>query len=486
MSKFLMNATKSALAAVTALSVGMVNVQAESEKQADENGKDETVYIITDASGSRQSVIVSDWLKNTDGSASITDESTLKDIENVSGDESFTKNADGTITWDAEGKDIYYQGTTDKELPVEVKISYELDGKQVTAEELAGKSGHVKVHFDYINNTEETVAVNGKNETVKIPFAMITGMKIDQDKFSNIEVTNGKVISEGKTSFVVGMAFPGLEESLDMDSTLTNADIPEYVEIEADTTDFELGMTMTVAGNNLLENLNLETDGEVSELEDKVNQLVDASKQLEDGTQALKDGTAELKDGTGQLLDGTNTLKDGSSKLKDGASELADGTAKVNDGAGSLKDGAEKVNAGAGQLKDGTAAALNGANTLAAGASQVSKGAAALDAGIWQAQAGAKQLETGSTALVAGANQLNEGIKQAADGVTQIKTGVDASVKASTNEKNKMDELKPTDEDAVASTQESLAQAIEDLVKKNAEEAYKQGMIAGTDGVLLQ
>ncbi|MBP3869033.1 MAG: hypothetical protein J6D38_07960, partial [Solobacterium sp.] len=399
MSKFLMNATKSALAAVTALSVGMVNVQAESEKQADENGKDETVYIITDASGSRQSVIVSDWLKNTDGSASITDESSLKDIENVSGDESFTKNADGTITWDAEGKDIYYQGTTDKELPVEVKISYELDGKPVTAEELAGKSGHVKVHFDYINNTEETVTVNGKNETVKIPFAMITGMKIDQDKFSNIEVTNGKVISEGKTSFVVGMAFPGLAESLDMDSTLTNADIPEYVEIEADTTDFELGMTMTVAGNNLLENLNLETDGEVSELEDKVNQLVDASKQLEDGTQALKDGTAELKDGTGQLLDGTNTLKDGSSKLKDGASELADGTAKVNDGAGSLKDGAEKVNAGAGQLKEGSVSAAAGADQLAQGTSQLKDGAVALDAGIAKAQAGAKNLEAGSTAL---------------------------------------------------------------------------------------
>ncbi len=486
MSKFLMNAAKSALAAAAALSVGLVNVQAEPKEESNENGKDETVYIITDADGSKQSVIVSDWLKNTDGSARITDETSLKDIENVSGDEAFTRNADGTITWNADGNDIYYQGTSDKELPVEVKISYELDGKTVSAEELAGKAGHVKVHFDYINNTEQTLTMNGKEETVKIPFAMITGVQIDQDRFSNIEVTNGKVISEGKQSFVVGMAFPGLSDSLELDSSLTSADIPNYVEIEADTTDFELGMTMTVAGNNLLDHLHLESDGKVAELEGKVNELLDASKQLEDGTQALKDGTAELRDGAGQLLDGTNTLKDGSSRLKDGASELADGTDKVKEGAGSLKDGAEKLNAGAGQLKEGTAAADTGASALAEGTAQLSDGALALNAGLAKAQAGAKQLENGSAALADGANELKGGIEQAAAGVTQIKTGVDAAVEQTSAAQTAADQQEVPDQQALAAAKDHLTETIGTLVEKKAEEAYRQGIAAGTDGVLLQ
>ena len=191
MSRFLNRFTKTTLAAVTALTMGFADVHAEGNKNdsgnTDQSGKDETVYVITDASGSRQEVIVSDWLKNTNGSMKITDESLLKDIENVAGNESFTQNNDGTITWNAEGKDIYYQGTTDKELPVEVNISYKLDGKDITAEELAGKKGHVVIHFDYINNTEDTVTVNGKEETVKVPFAMITGVQINQDKFSDIK-----------------------------------------------------------------------------------------------------------------------------------------------------------------------------------------------------------------------------------------------------------------------------------------------------------
>ena len=489
MSRFLNKFTKTTLAAVTALTMGFADVHAEGNKNdsgnMDQSGKDETVYVITDASGSRQEVIVSDWLKNTNGSMKITDESLLKDIENVAGNESFTENNDGTITWDAEGKDIYYQGTTDKELPVEVKISYKLNGKDITAEELAGKKGHVVIHFDYINNTEDTVTVNGKEETVKVPFAMITGVQIDQDKFSDIKVTNGKVISEGKTSFVVGMAFPGLSTCLDTNSDLLEADIPEYVEIEADTTGFELGMTMTVAGNNLLKNLDLNTDGQVSELTDKMNQLIDASRQLEDGTKTLKDGTAELRDGAGQLLDGTTTLKDGTSQLKDGASALKDGAGKLDDGVSAVKDGAEKLNTGAQTLKAGADSASAGASDLSKGAATLAEGAKTLDAGMTQLQTGASELKNGTAKLKAGSETLCGGLSQEAEGLKTLKTSVDAAVDNAQKTKEAAQSAVPGDTAAIDQAKTNLINAVNALVEQKAKEAYAKGLQDGTNGELL-
>ncbi|MBR2676016.1 MAG: hypothetical protein IKE28_03780 [Solobacterium sp.] len=489
MSRFLNRFTKTTLAAVTALSLGFADVHAEGKKNdsgnADQSGKDETVYVITDESGSRQEVIVSDWLKNTNGSMTLKDESLLSDIENVAGNESFTKNTDGTITWNAGGNDIYYQGTTDKELPVEVKISYKLDGRDITAEELAGKKGHVIIHFDYINHTEDTVTVNGKEETVKVPFAMITGVQINQEKFSDIKVTNGKVISEGKTSFVVGMAFPGLSDCLDTGSDLLEADIPEYVEIEADTTGFELGMTMTVAGNNLLKNLDLNTDGQVSELTDKMNQLIDASKQLEDGTKALKDGTAELRDGAGQLVDGTNTLKDGTSQLKDGASALKDGAGKLDDGVSAVKDGAEKLNAGAQTLKAGADSASAGASDLSKGAATLAEGAKTLDAGMTRLQTGASELKAGTAKLKAGTENLYGGLYQEAEGLKTLKTSVDAAVNNAQKTKETAEGAAAGDAAAVEQAKANLISAVNALVEQKAKEAYAKGLQDGTDGELL-
>lgn len=228
-----------------------------------DDGKEETVYIIGDAEGNPKSVIVSDWLKNGSGADSLSDETGLSDIKNVGGDEVFHVNTDGTITWDAAGSDIYYQGTTDQELPVNVKISYTLDGQPVSASEIAGKSGHVKIRFDYENKAEKTVEINGKTETVKVPFAMVSGTILSQECFSNIKVTNGKLISEGTNAIVFGMAYPGLKESLNLSDMqdgldLSKIEIPDYVEIEADAKNFKLDTTMTVASANLLNELNMD------------------------------------------------------------------------------------------------------------------------------------------------------------------------------------------------------------------------------------
>ena len=178
--------------------------------------KDETVYVFSDASGNKDHILVSSWLKNSDGSAVIRDEANLTNITNVLGDEKFTQSG-SDITWQADGNDIYYQGSSAQVTPVEVKLTYYLNDKEVSPEEIAGKDGRVKIRFDYTNHTSEKVKVGQKEETVSVPFVVMSGMVLPIEHFSNVEVTNGKIISEGNKMIVAGMALPGLKESLRLD-----------------------------------------------------------------------------------------------------------------------------------------------------------------------------------------------------------------------------------------------------------------------------
>lgn len=385
-------------------------------------GKDETVYVITDASGEKQNVIVSDWLKNGSSSDIIKDYTTLKDIVNVKGDETYSTNNDGSISWNAEGNDIYYQGTTDAELPVAVKISYQLDGADISAEDLAGKSGHVTIRFDYENNSTKDVTINGKKTTIKTPFAMVSGLELPNDKFSNIEVENGKVISEGDNAFVIGMAFPGLKESLDLDDDkdlkdkIGDIEIPEYVQIEADVTDFSLEMTMTLASSSFLSDLKVDDDGTLDELKDDMNTLQSSAQELVDGTQTLKDGT-------GDLVDGAKKLDNGASDLKSGTSELYDGAGKLDDGAGTLKNGTSDLYTGTSKVDDGAGTLKNGTSNLYAGTSKVDDGAGTLASGVSNLKDGADVLSTGAGALADGTKALNSQVPELRTSVGQLEAG---------------------------------------------------------------
>ena len=408
--------------------------------------KEETVYVKANASGETESVIVSNWLKNTDSTKELTDVSELSDIKNVKGKETFSQDGE-EITWEAEGSDIYYQGTTDKELPVDVAISYELDGESITPEELAGKSGQVKIVFDYTNNAAKTVEIGGKDETIYTPFGVVSGMLLDGDKFRNIEVSNGTVISDGNRQIVVGMAFPGLVESLNgaesssevLDEIEEKLEIPSSIEITADVTDFELGMTISMVSSDVMSSLGLDSidtdDDKILDIKDSMNELGDASTLLVDGSAALQDGAMQLADGTSELVSGTsalydgvvaytngvgqvvggaNALDDGASQLDNGVSTLKDGSAQLSNGAATLKDGTDQVNAGAHSLKDGLATADNGAKQLATGASSLSAGAAQVNDGVGQV---ATQMGTLQGAihdqLLPGAQQISAGLQAA-------------------------------------------------------------------------
>ena len=244
------------------------------------DAKESTVYVIADANGHRQKTIVSSWLKNKHGVDELKDRSTLTDIQNVKGDESYVDNGDGTITWNAEGNDIYYQGTTTEELPVDVQITYYLDGRKVSAEELDGASGHLRIAFRYENNTGRRQTINGEDCTIYKPYVMVSGILMDEEKAKNIEVENGRVISDGNQAIVVGMALPGLKEGLGLDD-VDNADdieIPEKVVIDADVENFSLLTTLTLASDDALKQIGLDDIDSVDELKDQMDELSDASR----------------------------------------------------------------------------------------------------------------------------------------------------------------------------------------------------------------
>lgn len=315
--------------------------------------KEETVYFIADASGNVDKTIVSDHLYNRDGKDTIEDVSSLSDIENVKGDEEFSQDGD-KLQWKADGNDIYYQGTTNAEAPVSQKVTYYLDGKEISPEDLAGKSGKVTIHFDYTNNTSYTETVNGEKVTVSVPFAAITGLVLD-DSFSNIEVTNGDVKENNGSSIVLGYALPGLSDSLDVeDSDFTDGvTIPDYFEVTADVEDFSLSTAMTFVVNAAnyvgVEGASLDS------VDDLLDELSDATEQLQDGSAELADGADTLADGAKTLKDGMSTLKTGLASYTDGANQINTGLNTLNASVPSLTSGIATLNSSAKSLSDGVA-----------------------------------------------------------------------------------------------------------------------------------
>lgn len=322
--------------------------------------KDESVYLISDANGNVNKTIVVDHLKNKDKKDTLEDASNLSDIENVKGKEKFTQSGD-KLTWQAGGKDIYYQGTATEEPPVTQKVTYYLDGKEISPEDLAGKSGKVKIRFDYTNTTSYTETVNGEKQTVSVPFAAITGLVLG-DGFENIEVTNGKAEVSDSSSVVLGYALPGLNDSLGIKDGDLDGDvnIPEYMEMTADVENFSMPAAMTFVVNA---SDYVSTDGiDTSDLDDMINDLKDASTQLQDGSKTLAEGTDTLSDGLstlqsklGTFASGVGTLKSGLKTYTDGVSTLSGGLNKLNSNVPTLSNGITTLNSSAKSLNDGVA-----------------------------------------------------------------------------------------------------------------------------------
>lgn len=394
--------------------------------------KDESVYLISDANGNVNKTIVVDHLKNKDKKDTLEDASNLSDIENVKGKEKFTQSGD-KLTWQAGGKDIYYQGTATEEPPVTQKVTYYLDGKEISPEDLAGKSGKVKIRFDYTNTTSYTETVNGEKQTVSVPFAAITGLVLG-DGFENIEVTNGKAEVSDSSSVVLGYALPGLKDSLGIKEGDLDGDvnIPEYMEMTADVENFSMPAAMTFVVNA---SDYVSTDGiDTSDLDDMINDLKDASTQLQDGSKTLAEGTDTLADGLstlqsklGTFASGVGTLQSGLKTYTDGVSTLSGGLNTLGNSTGALVDGADKLNSGAGQLASGSATLKDGLKSYTDGASQLNTGLNKLNDNTGSLATGVTSLNDGAKTLSDGINAANKGAAGVSAGAAQLKTSIDTA-----------------------------------------------------------
>ena len=318
--------------------------------------KSETVYAVMNGDGSIKSTTVSEHLYSASGLANVTDKTTLTDIQNTESDAEFTQNGE-ELVWNTEDTDVYYKGNTDKALPIDVKVTYALDGQEAALEDIIGKSGHLTVTVNLKNNETDTVNVNGKDRTIVTPLITAVGVILGGDA-SNMTAEHGMIESAAKSSVAAFVTLPGVKDSLSgllPDEVNSIEDyLQDTVTVEADVEDFTCPQVMVACATSTaaLGTSNVFDLSSINDLTDGINQLNDAMSQLMDGASQLVDGTSQLAGGVLALLDGANTLNNGAAALDDGLGQLTNGldTLSANNAA---------LNAGAQQVADGVLASAN-------------------------------------------------------------------------------------------------------------------------------
>lgn len=422
--------------------------------------KTESVHVKAKPDGTPEEITVDVTLKNPGGSEAILDKTSLTDIKNTEGDEEYTQQSDGTLLWENKGANISYKGTGTEKLPVKVHLTYYLDGKEIAPEKLAGQSGKLKIRFDYENTTSQTIYVDGKNVNVKVPFVMLSALFLDEDTASNISVENGKVVDLDGQQVVIGYAMPGLADSLklaDFEPT-EDVDIPEYVEVTADVTDFSMDFTATVASTGIFSELDTDKLSDVDDLTEAMDELNDASGKLVDGMSGLFDGVSAFDDSMGEYLKGVKAVDSGvdtfktaleqmdanKNALQGGAKTLADSLTALSDQLQQIPSSADGVSADDEQMK----AALSAATALSGDAKKLLATIEAMKTSMDQAKT-----------FVSDARTYRDQVKAKADTVTgEIKSAKEALDKVSA--KGELDQDKVSvDTDKVSTAVESASKA---------------------------
>lgn len=351
------------LSAVMAGSMMPVTVFAQSN---DENPteKTETVYSVLNSDGSISDTIVSSWLHDEDGINNIKETLNLTDVKNIKSNEKPSKDGN-TYTWNAKGNDVYYEGTATKQLPVSVKIRYELDGQEISANDMEGKSGHLKLMISFTNNYSEVKNINGKSIVIHPSYLAGGMLNMSTGKFSNVKCESGKIVNDGTNEMLAFANIPGLNETLKsagLDKVNNQLGISDDVTVEADVNDFDLGSIMVGMTNEIDLASELGEIGSVSELTDGIDQLIEADNQLIDGSKQLYDGTTQLKEQAAPLTGSSDQVR----QLSAGAIQLNDGVKALQTGISQYTAGASAINAGVNQLygiPQGAAAISSGMNT---------------------------------------------------------------------------------------------------------------------------
>lgn len=420
MKKNLKKAGRTAMCAILVLGLVLCN---SSFAKAKKVSKKESVYVTAGPDGTVQKITVADWLKDSGSlTGTLKDSSNLTDITNVKGEESFDQSGKD-LDWSTAGADIYYQGQSDEKLPVDLKITYTLDGQEMTAQEMLGKSGKATIHIEYKNNSKTKKKVNGERVDIYTPFVMVTGMILSSDIFSDVEIDNGKVINDGSNNIVIGIGTPGLSESLDLDKEYSDNLSSEFT-VTANVTDFEMTNTFTYGSPSLLDELNIDEIGNLDELDDKMNSLTDAAGELLDGTGTLSGNMKKFADKMGDLKssireyqkDGVKKLTKGIDTLAKGGKKLTKGVKTYTDGVVTLANGSKDYVAGAGKIAEGNKALYDAVKDLPSQLNQFHTGLTTYTGGV--DKLGTKE---NVTALKEGANAVSSGITTVHAGLIQLK-----------------------------------------------------------------
>lgn len=370
------------LSAVMAGSMMPVTVFAQNN---DENPteKTETVYSVLNSDGSISDTIVSSWLHDEDGINNIKETLNLKDVKNIKSNEKPSKDGN-TYTWNAKGNDVYYEGTATKQLPVSVKIRYELDGQEMSAKDMEGKSGHLKLTISFTNNYSEVKNINGKSIVIHPSYLAGGMLNMSTGNFTNVKCESGKIVNDGTNEMLAFANIPGLNETLrsaGLDKVNDQLGISDDVTVEADVNNFDLGSIMVGMTNEIDLASELGDIGSVSELTDGIDQLIEADDQLIDGSKQLYDGTTQLKEQAAPLTgssDQVRQLSAGAIQLNDGVKALQTGITQYTAGASAINEGVNQLYAipqGAAQISEGittykTESLVSGIDTLSAGLDQ--------------------------------------------------------------------------------------------------------------------
>lgn len=373
------------LSAVMAGSMMPVTVFAQNN---DENPteKTETVYSVLNSDGSISDTIVSSWLHDEDGINNIKETLNLTDVKNIKSNEKPSKNGN-TYTWNAKGNDVYYEGTATKQLPVSVKLRYELDGQEMSAKDMEGKSGHLKLTISFTNNYSEVKNINGKSIVIHPSYLAGGMLNMSTGNFTNVKCESGKIVNDGTNEMLAFANIPGLNETLrsaGLDKVNNQLGISDDVTVEADVNNFDLGSIMVGMTNEIDLASELGEIGSVSELTDGIDQLMDADDQLIDGSKQLYDGTTQLKEGIAPLSSAypqIETLTNAFDQLHDGTTTLSTGLNQYTAGVDQLnvvsKQNLYKLSMGATTLNT----SLNNKESKSQ-LNQLVQGSQALDAGI--------------------------------------------------------------------------------------------------------
>ena len=387
-----------------ALSMLLVNSGMVLYAKDDETVKDETVYAMLNSDGSVDQEIVSSWLHNDNGIRNIKEQLDLSNVKNVKSDEK-PEVSGKTYTWNADSNDIYYEGTSTKTLPVQVRVTYKLDGKEISGKDLIGKSGKLEIHISLKNTQSKTVNVNGRQTRIH-PFYMGAGvLDLSTDHFSNVKCENGKVLSEGNNTMVAFISVPGLQDTLESCGVNGAKELPmqDDITITCEAKDFELGPIMFAMTPEVPVD-KLKDINSMDDLTKGLDELTNASAQLLNGTSQLSEGTAAFQGKMQELVNGVPTLTNGVSALKNGTQELVSGSTR-------LYSGLQDLHTGMNQAKEGTAKlnkATDGLGTLVSGVDEINTNMQAL----------AKGLQDGSNEL--NASLSDEMLKNLTDGLGNV------------------------------------------------------------------